>query len=326
MSATIRVGTCSWTDKTLLDSGRFYPAEVVKKPKERLRYYGSQFDLVEVDSSFYAMPAEETAAAWTELTPENFVFDIKAYGLFTGHGVNLKTLPADLRESLPETLREKRNIYAKDLDEDLLAEAYRRFESALLPLDSAGKLGVILFQFPPWFIPKHYNREVLRGLKERLPQYEIAVEFRNGMWMRDGDEDRTLGLLRDNGLSYVSVDEPQGFTSSVPPVAAATGKTAVVRFHGRNKATWEKKNQTAAERFNYDYSENEFKEWLPRIEALAEQSREVHLLMNNCYEDKGVNDARQLGEMMGSMSPALDFSPPQTRLPGFSPAPKGSGG
>ena len=119
--------------------------------------------------------------------------------------------------------------------------------------------------------------------------------MRSGRWFGDSDTDRTLGLLRDHGLNYVSVDEPQGFPSSVPPLAVATGNIGVVRFHGRNAETWQKKNTTAAERFNYDYSADELKEWLPRIEQLAEQSREVHLLMNNCYQDKAVNDARELG-------------------------------
>jgi hypothetical protein len=139
--------------------------------------------------------------------------------------------------------------------------------------------------------------------------------------MTDSDVDRTLGLLRDNGLSYVSVDEPQGFASSVPPVAAVTARTGVVRFHGRNAATWEKKAITAAERFNYDYSDAEFKEWLPRIEQLAEQAQELHLLMNNCHEDKAVNDARQLGSLLSTMRPDLDFTLPSKSSPSSSPRP-----
>jgi uncharacterized protein YecE (DUF72 family) len=315
VGANIRIGICSWADKTLVDSGRFYPPEVAKKPKERLRFYGKNFDLVEVDSSFYALPSEDNAAQWATLTPDGFTFDVKAYGLFTGHGVNPRTIPPDVREQLPGELQEKRNVYAKDLDPDIVNELYRRFESALLPLDSAGKLGVILFQFPPWFMPRHESREVLRGLRDHLPQYDIAVEFRSGRWLTDSDAERTFGLLRDHNLSYVSVDEPQGFPSSVPPLAAVTASTGVVRFHGRNAETWEKKNITAAERFNYDYSESELKEWLPRIEELAEQSREVHLLMNNCYEDKAVNDARQLAQLLSTMHPDLDFTPAQKKLP-----------
>jgi uncharacterized protein YecE (DUF72 family) len=314
VNANIRLGICSWADKTLVDSGRFYPPEVARKPRERLRYYASQFGLVEVDSSFYAIPSEETAGQWTELTPEGFVFDIKAYGLFTGHGANPKTLPRDIREGLPAALLEKRNVYSKDLDPEAGQELYKRFESALLPLDSAGKLGVVLFQFSPWFIPNHDNRETLRNLRENLPQYQLAVEFRNGMWMDDG-RDRTLGFLRDNNLSYVSVDEPQGFRSSVPPIAAATSGIATVRFHGRNEATWETKQKSAAERFNYEYRERELKEWLPRIEQLAADAEEVHLLMNNCHEDKAVKSARLLGSLLQTGTRLdLDFSPQQGKL------------
>ncbi|MPZ24098.1 MAG: DUF72 domain-containing protein [Dehalococcoidia bacterium] len=313
MTAVVRVGTCSWADKTLLDSGKFYPADVVKKPRERLAYYSSHFDLVEVDSSFYAIPAEEVTSGWVELTPGSFVFDVKAYGLFTGHGVGPRTLPADFRSALPASAQAKRNIYMSDFGPDLLDEVYRRFENALLPLDSAGKLGVVLFQFPPWFGPRHDNREVLRSLRARLPQFEVAVEFRNGAWLGEGDRDYTLGLLRDHRLNYVSIDGPQGFPSSLPPLTEATGRTAVVRFHGRNSETWMKKNITAAERFNYDYPQHELREWLPRVRELAEKAEEVHLLMNNCHEDKAVNNARQLAGMLADL-PAPDFSPPQRRL------------
>jgi uncharacterized protein YecE (DUF72 family) len=299
MTATIRVGTCSWADKTLLESGRFYPADVVKNPRKRLAYYASQFPIVEVDSSYYAIPAAETASGWVEATPDDFVFDIKAFALFTGHGASPKALPKAIREALPPAAREKRNVYAHDFEPGLLDRLYREFEDGLLPLDSAGKLGVVLFQFAPWFVPNGENRAALKSLRERLPQFDLACEFRNRMWMEgENDRDRTLGLLRDQGIAYVCVDEPQGFKSSVPPVAAATADVAVVRFHGRNAAMWERKTKTAAERFDYDYSEAEFREWLPRIEALAAEARELHLLMNNCHEDKGVNDAYQLGALL----------------------------
>ncbi len=299
MAADIRVGTCSWADKTLLDSGRFYPPEVVKNPRRRLAYYASQFPLVEVDSSYYAIPSPETAAGWVETTPPGFVFDVKAFSLFTGHGAQPRVLPKKVRETLSPEAAEKRSLYLKDLSPEAADALYADFEAALLPLDSAGKLGVVLFQFAPWFIPNHDNRETIRSLRDRFPQYGLAVEFRNGMWMREErDQDRTLGLLRDHQLAYACVDEPQGFRTSVPPVAAVTAPTAVVRFHGRNSATWEKKTRTAAEHFDYDYSDPELREWLPRIEQLAEEAKEVHLLMNNCHEDRGINDAYQLGALL----------------------------
>ncbi len=163
-----------------------------------------------------------------------------------------------------------------------------------MPLHSAGKLGAVFFQFPPWFRPSRRSRDYLASLQQRLPDYDIAVEFRHGSWMVDGEGERTLGLLEGLGLSYVCVDEPQGFDTSVPPVLAATAPLAVVRFHGHNRETWEKKGITPAERFRYLYSEEELEAWAPRIQELTASSQETHVLMNNCYRDYGVRNAQQL--------------------------------
>jgi uncharacterized protein YecE (DUF72 family) len=108
-----------------------------------------------------------------------------------------------------------------------------------------------------------------------------------------------LEFLEDRHLSLVCVDMPQGFDSSVPPVAAATADDlAMVRFHGRNSQAWEIKSETASERFRYDYPKDELAEWVPRIEGLAKQTRETHVLMNNCYRDFAVRNARELGGLL----------------------------
>ena len=179
-------------------------------------------------------------------------------------------------------------------------EAWKRFVSALLPLDSAGKLGTVLFQFPPWFMPGSHSRDYIVEAKERLGQYRMAVEFRSGLWMSDeGRQERTLGFLEDNKIPYVCVDEPQGFKNSVPPVVAATASVALLRMHGQNAAMWNKKQITAAERFDYLYEPSELKAWVPRVKQLAKEAREVHVLMNNCHRDYSVRNAREIGEMLG---------------------------
>ncbi len=175
---------------------------------------------------------------------------------------------------------------------------WQRFESALLPLDSVGKLGVVLFQFPPWFMPSHEHLEYIQSCQKRLPQYRIAVEFRHWSWLNEKNLDRTMGVLRDNNLSYVCVDEPQGFKSSVPPVVEATSDIGVVRFHGRNREMWEKESATAAQRFDYLYSEEELQEWVPRMKQLASDTRQLHVLFNNCYADKAVVNASQMKMMV----------------------------
>jgi uncharacterized protein YecE (DUF72 family) len=293
MTARILVGTCSWADKTLVDSGRFYPPNA-KSAEDRLRFYAEQFPLVEVDSTYYGLPSEKNAGLWVDRTPAQFTFDVKAFRLMTQHPTPPAALPKDLREALPDALQKKPNLYPRDLSRDVIDEVWKRFESALLPLDSAGKLGVVVFQYPPWFLPGQESRDDLLRARKRLPQYRIAVEFRNGRWLSDKNAERTLGLLRDNELSFVCVDEPQGFENSVPPVAEATADVALVRFHGRNAANWARRGLSPAERFDWLYSDEELSEWVPRVRRLADRAREVHLLMNNCREDKAVRGARQL--------------------------------
>jgi uncharacterized protein YecE (DUF72 family) len=299
MAAPILVGSCSWADKTLIDSG-WYPADA-KSPEERLRFYAEQFPIVEVDSTYYAIPQERTPELWAERTPPEFTFDVKAYALFTGHAAALKAFPKDVREALPEEVQDKNNVYLKDLPPELADEMWRRFNDVLLPLDSAGKLGTVLFQYPPWFGPRRDNREAILDAKERLGQYRMAVEFRNAAWMaQPSDQERTLRFLSENEIPYVCVDEPQGFKSSVPPVTAVTAPIAMLRLHGHNAETWMKRSKTAAERFDYLYSEGELRDWVPRIRDLAEDAREVHVLFNNCHRDYSVRNARQIAEMLGS--------------------------
>jgi len=293
----ILVGTCSWTDPTLIESGRFYP-QSVKSAEDRLKYYASQFPLVEVDSTYYSMPAERTARLWVERTEANFIFDVKAFRLFTHHPTPHAALPKDIREALAPESTQKANLYIRDMPPELTEELWQRFERALLPLDSAGKLGVVLFQFPPWFHPARANKEYILQLKEHLPQYRVAIEFRAASWLEQARREDTLSLLRDNGFPLVCVDEPQGFRSSVPPLAEATSDVALVRFHGRNRDTWEKKGLTPAERFNYLYTEDELGEWVPKIKGLASKTKQVHVLFNNCYGDKAVVNGRQIKLML----------------------------
>jgi len=299
----VLVGTCSWTDPTLIRSGRFYPASA-KSAEARLQFYASQFRLVEVDSSYYALPNEATARLWVERTGAGFTFDIKTFRLFTMHPTPVISLPKDVREALPKDTAVKKNIYHKDLPPEMVDDLWSRFERALLPLDSAGKLGVVLFQFPPWYYPGDEQRDYIVSCKEKLRQYQIAIEFRHNSWVNEKNKERTLTFLRDNRLPFVCVDEPQGFKSSVPPVVETTSDIALVRFHGRNRATWEKQGISTAERFNYLYSEDELREWTPRIREMAEKSRQCHVLFNNCHEDKAVTNAMQIALMLEPTEPS----------------------
>src|SRR5581483_10770266 len=163
------------------------------------------------------------------------------------------------------------------------------------------KLGAILLQYPKWFFPSEESREEIVRAKEALAGLQVAVEFRHGSWLNDKNRDRTLDFLKEQRLTYVCVDEPQ-IKGTVPPLTVVTNPAfAMVRFHGRDPEAWNTKADSAAERFKYLYSEEELGEWAPRIERLSQQAKETHALMNNCYQDFGVRNAKQLGEMLRAL-------------------------
>jgi uncharacterized protein YecE (DUF72 family) len=300
---SIRVGTCSWTDPTLLKSG-WYPPEATSA-EARLAYYASKFPVVEVDSTYYSLPSERNAVLWVDRTPDAFTFNIKAFSLLTGHGTTLSKLPPILRDSLPPELAAKRQLYMKDLPEPAQHWIWEAFSSALDPLRRSGKLGAVLLQFPPWFGVNRTNKQYLESLRAQLPATPLAIEFRNRSWLEERNAAETFGLLEDNGLSYVAVDEPQGVRASVPLIpTVTTPQLAILRLHGRNAENWEAKGISVAERFKYLYSEAELDDLVPVVQEIASQAEETHVLFNNCYTDYGVRNAAQLAERLNLPLPA----------------------
>lgn len=308
MSARILVGSCSWTDPTLIACGRFYPPGVTSA-EARLRYYAEQFGIVEVDSTYYAPPSPRNSELWVARTPDDFVFNVKAFAWLTHHAAAPDRLPDWLRARLPDDVRGRRSVYARDVRERELELVWQLHREALAPLAEAGKLGALLFQFPPWFVPSRENRDYLRALPERLPDWPLAVEFRGGGWLEPDSAARTLALLEEAGLAYTSVDEPQGFPNSSPPIAAVTAPLAVVRLHGRNAGTWESRTGAASDRFKYLYSDEELEEWVAKVREMAAGARAVHVLFNNNYEDWGMQNARRMAHLLG-----VERRPPQTQL------------
>ncbi len=294
---TVLTGSCSWTDRTLVEEADWYPQRTMSA-EDRLRYYASQFPLTEIDSTYYAPPAERQVALWAERTPEGFRFDVKAYSLLTGHPTRPRSLWRDLREGLDPEVAEKRNVYPKHLGPEAMDEAWRRFEAALRPMHEADKLGAVLFQYPPWFGPRRDNRAEVEALRERLPDYRISVEFRSPRWLEsERDRERTLGMLQDLGLVFVCVDAPA--VSELPRLMAVTNPDLfMVRFHGRSDSTWNDTSKSAAERFKYLYSDDELEEFVAPIAEHASEARETHLLMNNCYRDYSVRNAAQLRDLL----------------------------
>ena len=296
----VRFGTASWTDPTMTVPGVFYPKGVTSA-EERLRFYASQFPVVEVDATYYALPNKRTAEAWVERTPKDFVFDVKAHALMTGQPTEVARLPKAIREELSGELAEKKRMYRKDMPAELLDAVYTQFREALEPLVEAGKMGAVFVQFPKWVFPSNEARELILETRARL-ELPIAVEFRHGSWFNEKNAERTVKFLQDNKIPYVAVDEPQGFKSSVPPVVIATNEElAVIRFHGRNKESWEKKGIQPSERFRYLYDEDELADWTSKIAAVAKQTKETHVIYNNCFSNYGTTNAREAAHLLAQL-------------------------
>ncbi|TWT13089.1 DUF72 domain-containing protein [Reyranella sp. CPCC 100927] len=293
------VGTASWTDKTLIDCGRFYPADC-KTPEARLRYYASIFPLVEVDTSYYAIPAPAMAQQWAERTPDHFVFNVKAFRLFTGHMTETKVLPRDIQQALGT----RRRLHHKTVPEDIRTELWKRFAEALEPLRRAGKLGLVHFQFPPTV---QYGNEAMarvEACRAQLPQHTLSIEFRHKSWW-DGPARvaSTLDFLRIHRLVHTVVDGPQGADNSVPAVWETThADWLLLRLHGRNIESYNAPARTAAERFDYDYPDQELAGLADDLVRMAPTARNKHVVFNNCDEDKGQRNGIAFMKLLSARS------------------------
>ncbi|MCV0403563.1 MAG: DUF72 domain-containing protein [Chloroflexi bacterium] len=304
--ATVRIGTASWTDPTMTAPGVFYPPDA-STAEDRLVYYANQFPIVEVDATYYALPARRTGELWLERTPADFTFDIKAHALMTGQPSEVRRLPKDLRESLPAEILDKKRVYARDLPREVEDEIWARFMDGIEPLRSSGKLGAIFLQYPRWFFPTGESREEILKARERIGDAPFAVELRHASWFNDKNVARTVDFLETNEIPFVMVDAPPGTKSSVPPMSLVTSsRLAVVRFHGRRTETWEQSGIPVVERFRYLYEPDELGEWVPRIREAASKVPEVHVLMNNCYANYGTTNAREIADLLAADLPRVD--------------------
>jgi uncharacterized protein YecE (DUF72 family) len=269
MDGKILIGTASWTDHE-----PFYPPDVTGT--ERLGWYAERFPYVEIDSSFYRVPGSRMTAGWVERTPDDFVMGIKAHKSMTLH---------ERQDGVPVPPSET---------------TLRDFENALYPLRESGKLGAILYQWPPWFKPSEASFEELLKTRERHPEDQVAIEFRNRAWGEPETWDRVVDLLSEARLTYCCVDEPQhGSGTMSRVVAATTPKLAMIRLHGRNAGTWYKRVEKTGHRFDYVYPPEEIKEIAANVELLAQLSESVHVAINTNNNSQGPINALALAEALG---------------------------
>jgi uncharacterized protein YecE (DUF72 family) len=283
-------GTTSWADRSLVSSGAFYPKRSMTA-RARLAYYAARFPLAEVATTFRFPPTPDVAAQWVERTPPGFTFDIRAWSLFTGAPTLPDSLWPDLQDGVRDRSRDLRRLYASHLTTEALDECWIRFEHAVRPLHSAGRLGVVIFQYPGWFSPRPESWADLALLPSRLPDYRLAIEFRSPKWFEGDACEGTLEWLEERGLALVCVDGPRSGWRATPGVTAATSEVALVRFVGRREEDDDPWTTP------YRYRTAELGEWVPRLEALASSAREVHVLMDNCWGSDAVDNAAELAEL-----------------------------
>lgn len=292
----IHTGTCSWTEKTLIQSKEFYP-KGVNTAEERLRYYSSKFDVVEVDSSFYAIPSTRTVRLWVERTPPDFIFHIKAFALLTSHSADLRAVPPEVRDMLSTESLKKDRITLKD--KEPLETTFRLFKETFKPLVQANKMGILVFQYPPFITYNQKNLDYILFCKEMMGGFQIGIEFRHGSWLTPDNRDSVFQFLREHQLTYIIADEPQyGTLATVPFIPQVTTDIAYFRFHGRNKGNWLKRGVETSLRYDYFYSDEELKEFVPSIHATDRKAKVTYAMFNNCHGGFAIRNASGLKEMM----------------------------
>ena len=215
--APVRIGTCSWADDAL--NRYWYPKGL--PAKERLAWYAERFSTVEVDSTFYRTPlTSRWCRTQADRTPDGFVMHVKAFGLMTRHPVKLEQLPPDLRDGMPLDARGR----VDRPEPEQRAIVFREFLGALEPLRAAGKLGGILFQMPPYIVPKPSSFAYLEWARDQLGGDEMLVEFRHRDWFAEDRRAELLGWLEERRMSLVAVDAPRLDAANVPEtLLAVTG-------------------------------------------------------------------------------------------------------
>jgi uncharacterized protein YecE (DUF72 family) len=215
----------------------------------------------------------------------------------TQHPAEVSRLPKNLREMLPSAQRDQRRLTHPS--REVLDTAFQMFWSAMDPLKQSGKLGMIAFTFPPYFIAKPANFDYLASLPERLPGASIAIEFRHPSWvLNERQRADTMNFLRDHGLYYTSIDAPKD-EAIVPSFIEATGDQVYLRLHGHNRENWFKRNVSAAERFKYLYSERELSTVAKDLQRLDDLGvKRASVIFNNCYQNFGIMNATTMAAIL----------------------------
>ena len=262
----IRIGLTGWS----------YHELIAPKPKSRLEDYAAHLPIVELDTSFYAIPPSKNIKKWIDSTPDTFQFIPKAYAPLTGHQTRFE---------------EKRP----------LTELFEAFKTAFRPMMEAGKVSSFLFQFPPSFICEKENVEYIRMVRKMMGMWPIAIEFRHSSWFTPEFKERTFLFLKEMDMVHVVVDQPQTSNNSVPFLPIVTNPNlSFIRLHGRNYEGWlgdETKNWRTF-RTLYEYNESELKEIKKTALDLEKEAKEVIVIFNNNSGGHAAKNALALQKML----------------------------
>ncbi len=285
----ILVGTASWSDPGFVE--KWYPKRL--PASQRLSWYSDHFNLVELNSSFYAIPARDQVRNWCRQTPDGFVFDVKMHRLLSRHSTKAETLPPDLRA------KARVQQGKVQLTPELEKAVAKRFLEEIAPFREADKLGALLLQLSPSFRPKTGTLSDLDALIEVLQGTLLAVELRNRDWVEGPQSNDTLEFFESRRITLVSVDAPSDNHFMVMPAAnyITNPKLGYLRLHGRNAAGYVK-GRTVAERFDYLYSREETKQVAQRAIEMVRRADPLHVIYNNNNLDYAPRNAADLRKVL----------------------------
>jgi len=243
-----------------------------------LPYLARYFNAVEINTSFYHIPAPSLVEKWVaEVEPfEEFLFAAKLWQDFTHVRAQLDTRSLNL------------------------------WHSALEPLRRAKRLGAVLVQFPWSFRRTVPNACYLETLTLALAPDPLVIEVRHDSW----DRADYLGWLREHGYAFCNIDQP-ALGHCLPPTEHVTAPLAYVRLHGRNAANWFREEADVAERYNYLYSKREVGDWVERFRRLIKKAEKVFVVTNNHTEGRAVVNALEIKAMMSGKK--VEAPPPLVR-------------
>jgi len=261
----IKIGTSGFSFDDWKET--VYPPVLQKS--EWLSFYEKElgFKVLEVNFTYYTLPSPKSFEGMSRKTAADFFFVVKAF----------RAMTHEIRDKRTGQFIDNRDVFDK-------------FLFSLESLIKDQKLSCILMQFPYSFYANAENSDYLKAAKDRLKDIPVIVEFRNQAWLNES----TFSFLTKHEIGYCAVDEPK-LKGLMPFAPRATSSIGYFRFHGRN-SNWF--NAPTSVRYDYLYSNDELKEFIPPINDMAVKTNTVLVFFNNCHAGSAAKNAIMLAQML----------------------------